>query len=328
MRILIVGKGSIGIRHAKIFYELNCEVSFLRANKSTLGNKFKYKFKEYFKINEIKNFFFDLIIICNPTSLHVLTLKKLVKFSNNFFIEKPIAASSRDLKKLILLKKKFKLNIFSGFMMRQDPKIIYIKKKIINLKKKTRVTHFVWRTYLPDWHPYENYRNSYAFKKNLGGGVIRTCCHEIDMAIFLNGPIISVSTYRVRDNLNGKIEGSVIIILVHVNKSISNILLDFSSKIFERYFNLSIGQYLIKWIYNKNYIKINNRNYVKKINFKNCSVDNFYILQNKKILYKIKNLNKKKIKKQMSKEWRKILSTEHTIIKCLNSLQNFKQKIL
>ena len=47
MRILVVGKGSIGIRHAKIFYDLNCEVSFLRTNKSTLGNIFKYKFNHY-----------------------------------------------------------------------------------------------------------------------------------------------------------------------------------------------------------------------------------------------------------------------------------------
>ena len=29
------------------------------------------------------------------------------------------------------------------------------------------------------WHPYENYKNLYACRKDLGGGVILTECHEI-----------------------------------------------------------------------------------------------------------------------------------------------------
>ena len=33
--------------------------------------------------------------------------------------------------------------------------------------------------YLPDWHKYEDYKNSYA-SKNLGGGSILTQIHELD----------------------------------------------------------------------------------------------------------------------------------------------------
>ena len=41
--------------------------------------------------------------------------------------------------------------------------------------------------YLPGWHPYEDYRTSYAARRDLGGGVILTLIHELDYAYWLFG---------------------------------------------------------------------------------------------------------------------------------------------
>ena len=41
--------------------------------------------------------------------------------------------------------------------------------------------------YLPFWHLYEDYRKSYAAKKELGGGALRTLSHEIDLGQYLFG---------------------------------------------------------------------------------------------------------------------------------------------
>jgi predicted dehydrogenase len=41
--------------------------------------------------------------------------------------------------------------------------------------------------YLPKWHPYEDYRESYAAKAALGGGVILTQIHEFDYLYSLFG---------------------------------------------------------------------------------------------------------------------------------------------
>ena len=35
-------------------------------------------------------------------------------------------------------------------------------------------------SYLPDWHPYEDYRKGYAAREDLGGGAVLTQIHEID----------------------------------------------------------------------------------------------------------------------------------------------------
>ena len=39
--------------------------------------------------------------------------------------------------------------------------------------------------YLPDWHSYEDYRKSYFSRKDLGGGVLLTLIHEIEIRYLL-----------------------------------------------------------------------------------------------------------------------------------------------
>ena len=51
-------------------------------------------------------------------------------------------------------------------MLRHDPRIIEIKRKILNIHTKIRYANFIWQTYLPKWHPWEDYRKSYAAQKN------------------------------------------------------------------------------------------------------------------------------------------------------------------
>jgi predicted dehydrogenase len=47
--------------------------------------------------------------------------------------------------------------------------------------------------YLPDWHPYEDYRSFYMAKKEMGGGVLLDECHAFDWMQWLCGPIRGVS---------------------------------------------------------------------------------------------------------------------------------------
>jgi predicted dehydrogenase len=47
--------------------------------------------------------------------------------------------------------------------------------------------------YLPDWHPWEDYRSFYMAKKDQGGGVLLDECHAFDWMQWLCGPITGVS---------------------------------------------------------------------------------------------------------------------------------------
>jgi predicted dehydrogenase len=53
--------------------------------------------------------------------------------------------------------------------------------------------------YLPDWHPWEDYRQMYSSRSDLSGGVLLDC-HDIDYLTWLLGPIKNVNCRMVNTN--------------------------------------------------------------------------------------------------------------------------------
>jgi predicted dehydrogenase len=49
--------------------------------------------------------------------------------------------------------------------------------------------------YLPDWHPWEDYRKGYSARRDLGGGVITDLIHEIDYVRWLGGNVRRVACF-------------------------------------------------------------------------------------------------------------------------------------
>ena len=42
-------------------------------------------------------------------------------------------------------------------------------------------------SFVPNWHKYEDFRNQHAYNNSLGGGIIYTECHELDIILTLFG---------------------------------------------------------------------------------------------------------------------------------------------
>lgn len=304
--VCIIGKGSIGTRHGKIFERLGCNVTYFRRKKSVPLSK-----NEVTNIKNLKKKV-DLVCICNPTSLHSKTFIKFQNISKNFFIEKPSFHKSTDIEKVFKIIKKKKINIFSGYMFRFDPRILLIKKII--KKSKIRYANFIWQSFLPNWHPWENYRKSYASNKKLGGGVLLTCSHEIDIAQNLFGKVSKVFCTDTLTNLKSSVENSVFIILKHKNGVKSNITLDFSSKQNQRKFEITGENFNINWNFNKKQILIIKENrFFKKITKSSSHINKIYLSQNSTYL---KNLYKKQ-----NKNFDNLFHTERIILTALKSLR-------
>ncbi len=63
-----------------------------------------------------------------------------------------------------------------------------------------------FESYLPDWHPWEDYRRSYAARADLGGGVLPTLDHEID---FLNWCLGEPAAVAAEVSTSGTLEMDV-----------------------------------------------------------------------------------------------------------------------
>lgn len=203
MNILIIGLGSIGQRHLRNLKIINPKSQFyaLRKkyttpllspkNKVIKGDiKKKYSLEYIGSLEDIrkKKINIDCAFVCSPTSDHISQAIWLVKNNINCFVEKPLGSSLKRLKELnLLLKRKKNVITMMGFQLRFNPIIRYLKKAV---QKKSPIgkifsLHIHHGEHIADFHPYEDYRTSYAANKKLGGGVILSQIHEIDYLLHL-----------------------------------------------------------------------------------------------------------------------------------------------
>ena len=203
MNILIIGLGSIGQRHLRNLKKIQPKAQFYALRKKHIApllsskNKpikgdieKKYSLKYINSLEDInqKKINIDCAFVCTPTSDHISQAAWLIKNNINCFVEKPLGSSLKRVNELnLLLKKKNNVITMMGFQLRFNPIIKYLE-KIVQKKSpigKIFSLHIHHGEHIADFHPYEDYRISYAANKNLGGGVILTQIHEIDYLLHL-----------------------------------------------------------------------------------------------------------------------------------------------
>ena len=203
MKALFIGLGSIGQRHLRNLLQLMPEVDLSAVrrkhskdivfddNNKILKNTTlvkKYNLSEFSSLTQALKTKFDLIFITNPSSFHFKAAKQAITSGAFIFIEKPAVHDEKDLLELEDLDGIYKQKIFVGYQYRFHPVIKKSRELLNNNALGNLVSaRFKNAEYLPDWHPYEDYRDSYAAKKKLGGGTLLTQIHDLDYSTFLLG---------------------------------------------------------------------------------------------------------------------------------------------
>jgi predicted dehydrogenase len=258
--VCILGLGSIGRRHARILNSLNKNIKLYtyRTKKGTLKDTPEYiadiDEKEY------KSKFFDLIIVSNPSSLHLRTIKEIIKNDNvsKIFVEKPFCLSSEINQCKKLVSKTKNILFYPGSCVRFHSGVNLIRElvKTRELGKPLEcMAHF--GSYMPNWHPYEDYRNSYASRKNLGGGVLHTSIHEIDLVCHLFGKPKLVGNYI--NNISLKkidVEDIAHMLLTTEKCKVVNVSLNFFQKPLCRYLEICFENGTVTWNFMNPFVSI------------------------------------------------------------------------
>ena len=175
MHTLVIGYGSIGMRHTEVLKSLGCIVSIVSKRKLNIERCFSNISDA---INKEKP---EYIVVANKTNEHIKTLIELEKigFKGNILIEKPLSHN------LLEIPDKDFNNVFVAYNMRFNP---LLQRLFLELEGERIISSQAYvGQYLPDWRPNRDYRKSYSAKKIEGGGVLRDLSHELDFVSWLFG---------------------------------------------------------------------------------------------------------------------------------------------
>ncbi|MFZ1917433.1 MAG: aminotransferase class III-fold pyridoxal phosphate-dependent enzyme [Terriglobales bacterium] len=238
-RALVVGCGSIGRRHAKNLKSLGLQqFAFCDTNAEALQQCRKDVEGELFSNygEALENFKPDLVLVCTPPVFHVEEALLALRARAHVFIEKPLSHESSGVEILIAEARRHDRSVQIGYNLRFHPGL-QILQELIDSGKIGRV---LWLNveagqYLPDWRPWQNYRESYSARKELGGGIILDGSHELDYICWLLGRPTEVSCRA--EHLSGlevDVEDSAWIYLTFPERRRAELHLDFVQRTYTR----------------------------------------------------------------------------------------------
>ena len=203
MKILVVGLGSIGQRHVRNLRSLlGSDVEILAYRVQGLPHvlteqreiecgssvEAKYDIKAYRNLDQALAQEPAAAFICNPTSLHQTVALSAARAGCHLLVEKPLSNRYEGVEELINIVDSKGLVALVGYQMRFHPCLqrlqSLLQQKAIGRILSVRVEV---GEYLPEAHPYEDYRHTYAARPELGGGVILSQIHELDYVYWLFG---------------------------------------------------------------------------------------------------------------------------------------------
>jgi len=199
MKILIAGLGSIGRRHFRNLIALGeTNLILLRSRKATLPDEELVGYPVETDIHEaLQEHKPDAVVVANPTSLHLDIAIPAAEAGCHILLEKPVSHSLDGLATLREAAQGSGCKILVGFQFRYHPTLNKAYELIQNeLLGQLLTVHAHWGEYLPNWHPWEDYRQSYAARTELGGGVIGTLAHPLDYLRYLLGEIEALWSFN------------------------------------------------------------------------------------------------------------------------------------
>jgi len=199
MKFLIAGLGSIGRRHFRNLIALGeKDIVLLRTRKATLPDDDLAGYPVEIDIHEaLKRHEPDAVIVANPTALHLDIAIPAAEAGCAILLEKPVSDSLDRLDTLQQTAQKSGGRILVGFQFRHHPTLNKARELIqANAAGRVLTAHAHWGEYLPQWHPWEDYRASYAARADLGGGVLRTLTHPFDYLRYLIGDVESLWSFN------------------------------------------------------------------------------------------------------------------------------------
>ena len=194
-RLLVVGLGSIGSRHARLCKE-NSPGLQIAALRRGVSQGVPHPSIDYCitSIEDALRFCPQAAVISNPASMHMDVAISLASAGVHLLIEKPISSTIRGVSNLIDLCRARGLVLMTGYNLRYLPSLRQFR-ELLGDGRVGRIysVRAEIGQFLPGWRPGSDYRKTVSAQAVLGGGVLLELSHEIDYLRWLFGEVEWVS---------------------------------------------------------------------------------------------------------------------------------------
>lgn len=199
MRLLVVGAGSIGIRHLRNLRGLGstelaaCDPSAERRRVADGEGVVTFAALDAGLAWRPAG-----VVVCTPPYLHIDVALRAVAAGAHVFIEKPIATSAPGVDLLIRDAAQAGRIVLIGYNLRFHEGLRRVK-ALVDTGAVGRVltVRAEFGQYLPDWRPGQDYREGYLAQPE-SGGIVLDGSHEIDYVRWIAGEVDRVSALGAR----------------------------------------------------------------------------------------------------------------------------------
>jgi predicted dehydrogenase len=258
-KLLVVGCGSIGMRHIRNLLKLGvgvaaCDVDLRRLEETTLS----YGLVGYANLEAALEEKWDGVVIASPSIFHYSQTMECLNRGFSVFVEKPMATSVSEARMVEDLSIKRKSILLNGFNMRFHPSIIQVKQMLDKgLIGRVFAIRVMAGYYLPDWHPERDYRQEYSARADLGGGALWDGIHELDYIRYFFGEVEQV--YCVggkQSDLEIDTEDMAELVMRCFNGAYAEVHLNYLNRTRLREFVIVGENGIIKWDSNEQSVKL------------------------------------------------------------------------
>lgn len=250
MKFLVTGLGSMGKRRVRNLQYLKAGaiVGFDPREDRRREASEKYDIETFSDFDEaFERFNPDAVIVSTPPDLHVRYAKLALLNNRHYFSEASVVDDEMDAL-LRLSKERPRVVAAPSCTLRYHPSIQAIK-RIVTEGDFGKPLLFTYHSgqWLPDWHPWEDYRSFYVAKRATGA------CREIvpfelSWLTWLLGPVETVSGLRAKlSMLDVDIDDAYQVLLKFRSGLLGHLLVDVIARTPVRLFRLCSERATVEW---------------------------------------------------------------------------------
>ena len=197
MKILFIGIGSIGCRHAELL--LRAGHGLYSFQHIPHKQHLRKKMDTLQTWEEIEKIHPDVAFICSPTNTHIEYAMQCARRGMHLFIEKPIDITADKLPQLLEIVENHGLTAQVGYVLEFHPVVQKLKEQVAG--RRILEARFICATQLKDWRIKSFLKNWYSYQAKTGGGAIWELSHEFYMAESFCSRIIDITgnLHRISD---------------------------------------------------------------------------------------------------------------------------------